>query len=185
VSPITHFLTGWLTANTAELSRRERAVVTIAGIVPDVDGLSLVAEVLTRNTAHPLLWWTDYHHVFGHNLLFGVIYGLAAWMLATRRWLVAMLALVSFHLHLICDLVGARGPDGFIWTIPYLWPVSNAAVWSWQDQWKLNSWQNLLITALALAATFALARRRGYSPLEMVSSRADQIFVTTIRNWFR
>jgi hypothetical protein len=47
LSPITHFLVGWLAANSAELNPRERACVTLAGVIPDVDGLGLVAEVLT------------------------------------------------------------------------------------------------------------------------------------------
>ena len=54
MSPITHFLVGWLSANSSELNPRERACVTLAGIIPDVEGLGLVAEVLTKNSAHPL-----------------------------------------------------------------------------------------------------------------------------------
>src|SRR5205085_6966998 len=39
LSPVTHFLAGWLLANTASFSRRERALVVCAGIAPDLDGL--------------------------------------------------------------------------------------------------------------------------------------------------
>ncbi|MBI5774167.1 MAG: metal-dependent hydrolase [Verrucomicrobia bacterium] len=184
MSPITHFLAGWVTANTASLNRHERAIVTIAGIAPDVDGLGIIAELATRDSAHPLLWWTDYHHVFGHNLLFGVAFAAVAWALAARRWRVAALAFASFHLHLLGDLVGARGPDGYIWTIPYLWPFSAAGVWSWPGQWKLNAWPNLLLTALLLAWTFYRAWRRGCSPLEMFSARMDGVFVSALRQRF-
>src|SRR5207237_8183208 len=38
MSPATHFLTGWVLANTASLNRRERALVTLAGVVPDIWG---------------------------------------------------------------------------------------------------------------------------------------------------
>src|SRR4051812_37798778 len=61
VSPITHFFLGWAVANSADLNRRERACVAIAGVIPDADGLGIVAEVLTRNSAHPLAWFSDYH----------------------------------------------------------------------------------------------------------------------------
>ncbi|MDB6125643.1 MAG: rane-bound metal-dependent hydrolase [Pedosphaera sp.] len=70
MSPVTHFLIGWITANTADLNRRDRAIVTVAGIIPDLDGIGIVAEVLTRNSAKPLTWWSDYHHVLGHNVGF-------------------------------------------------------------------------------------------------------------------
>jgi len=163
---------------------RERAVVTLAGVAPDVDGLGLIAEVLTRHAAHPLNWWSDYHHVFGHNLTFGVLVMALAFGLAQQRWKVAALVFVSFHLHLLCDLVGARGPDGTLWTIPYLWPFTLAGTWEWAGQWLLNSWQNLLLTAALLAATLFLAWKRGYSPLELVSAKADAIFVETLRRRF-
>jgi len=70
MSPVTHLLVGWLTANAVELNRRERACVTLAGVIPDVDGLGIVAEVVTKDSAHPLTWWSDYHHLLGHNLGF-------------------------------------------------------------------------------------------------------------------
>lgn len=45
MSPVTHFLTGWVLANAADLNRRDRAVVTLAAVVPDADGLGVVAEI--------------------------------------------------------------------------------------------------------------------------------------------
>src|SRR6187401_1197292 len=109
MSPVTHFLLGWVTANSAQLNRRERVAVTVAGIIPDLDGFGLVAEVATRTSAHPLMWWSEYHHVLGHNIGFCLLITAIGFTLARRRWLTAMLVFVSFHLHLIGDLVGARG----------------------------------------------------------------------------
>lgn len=43
-------------------------MVTLAGVVPDIDGLGVIVELLTCDRAHPLLWWSEYHHVLGHNL---------------------------------------------------------------------------------------------------------------------
>jgi len=181
MSPITHFLAGWAVANSAQLNRRERLLVTLAGVAPDLDGLGLVAEILTRHSAHPLNWWSDYHHVFGHNLLFCLLVAAVAFAAATRRALTAGLALVSVHLHLVCDLVGARGPDGYIWTIPYLWPLSADGVWSWSGQWALNAWPNMVITALLIAFALWVGWRRGCTPLEMISARADQAVVNVLR----
>jgi hypothetical protein len=184
MSPVTHLLIGWVTANAASLNRRERAVVTIAGVIPDADGLGLVAEIATRNSSHPLMWWSEYHHVLGHNIGFCLLVTLTGFALATRRWLTAALVCVSFHLHLLGDLVGARGPDGEQWPIPYLSPFSPAWQWTWAGQWALNGWPNLLITAAALGVTLHLAWKRGFSPLELVSSRADAALVETLRRRF-
>ena len=48
MSPITHFLAGWAVAHTAELNPRERMLVTVAGIIPDLDGFGIVVDFATR-----------------------------------------------------------------------------------------------------------------------------------------
>ncbi len=184
MSPVTHFLLGWVTANAAQLNRRERAVVTIAGIIPDADGFGIAAEIATRDSAHPLMWWSEYHHVLGHNIGFCLLVTAAGYALATRRGMTASLVFLSFHLHLLGDLVGARGTDGEQWPIPYLSPFSAAWQWTWSGQWALNGWPNLVITAAMLATTLWLAWQRGYSPLEMLSSRADKALVAALRQRF-
>ena len=118
MSPITHLLVGWAVANTAPLTARDRALVTIAGVIPDVDGLGLVAEVLTRNAETPLDWWSRYHHVLGHNIGFACLVTAAVALLSVRGRVAALLAFASFHLHLLGDLVGGRGPEGYQWPIP-------------------------------------------------------------------
>jgi hypothetical protein len=127
------------------------------------------------------LWYSSYHHLLCHNLTFGLVLALGAWVIGPRRWLNASLALLSFHLHLGSDLLGSRGPDGYQWPIHYLYPFSNSCAMAWNGQWALNAWPNYVVTLLALLAVFALAWHRGYSPLSMVSARADQAFVRTIR----
>lgn len=181
MNPITHFLTGWVLANAANLNRRERALVTAAGVIPDIDGAGILAEVLTSNSDHPLLWWSEYHHMLGHNLVFGIMVT-AGVLAAHRKWKIALLAFLSFHLHLFEDLIGARGPDDYQWPIPYFYPFSKTFELTWSGQWALNAWPNFLITGILLASTFYLAWKRAYSPLEMISSRADKIFVMTLRN---
>ena len=184
MSPVTHFLVGWLVANADHLDRRERAVVTWAGVAADLDGLGYLAEHLTRGSSHPLWWYSDYHHVLAHNLGFALLTAVASFLLAKRRWTTAALALLSFHLHLLGDLAGSRGPDGFQWPIPYLLPFSNAWELTWQGQWELSAWPNYSITAAALAVTFFLAWSRGYSPLEIFSTSADKVFIGTLRRRF-
>src|SRR5438105_4506297 len=86
MSPITHFLMGWAVANSAPgLGKWERAMVTWASVVPDLDGLGIVAEKLTRNSSHPLNWWSDYHHVLGHNVGFALIIAAIAAVFAKQK----------------------------------------------------------------------------------------------------
>jgi inner membrane protein len=204
MSPVTHFFTGWLLASASPaLTKREKILVVTAAVVPDIDGFGLVPELLTRNSAHPLLWFSLYHHSL-HNLAFALFCTVVAFFIASRPnatnhnhpastqpssthasstqpWLTAGLVFISFHLHLLCDLLGARGPDGYQWPIPYLKPFSNALEFSWHGQWALNGWQNFLFTGLLLVTTFWLAWKNGSSPVELFSPSANQAFIHTLR----
>jgi LexA-binding, inner membrane-associated putative hydrolase len=222
MSPVTHFFAGWLLASVSPngrattLTRREKALVVVAAVIPDIDGLGIIPELLTRNTSHPLLWFSQYHHSL-HTLAFALVCTLAAYLIAVpmapartfaasspfsdftfgpdirkprpsnRRstshpWLTALLVFISFHLHLLCDLIGARGPDGDQWPIPYLKPFSNAVQLTWHGQWALNAWQNFVITGCFLAATFWIAWKYGSSPVELVSERGNRRFVDALKN---
>jgi inner membrane protein len=183
MSPVTHFLTGWVFANCFDLERKDRALITLASVAPDIDGLGIVAELLTRNSPHPLLWFTLYHHSL-HNLAFALIVSALAFALATRRWKTCLLVFASFHLHLFEDVLGSRGPEGYQWPIPYLAPFDSSWQLTWHGQWGLNAWPNIAITIALLLITFWLAWRKGFSPLEMVSSRADIALVTALRRRF-
>ncbi|HEV3307556.1 MAG TPA: metal-dependent hydrolase [Candidatus Sulfotelmatobacter sp.] len=180
MSPVTHFFSGWVFANCFDLGRRDRALVTFACVVPDIDGLGIIPELLTRNSAHPLLWFSLYHHSL-HNLLFSVVIGAIASTLATQKWKTSLLALLSFHLHLFEDLLGSRGPNGYQWPITYLAPFSSSLQLVWRGQWSLNAWQNVLITIVLVLITLWLAWWRGFSPLEMLSTSADSTLVATLR----
>ena len=185
MNPITHFLLSWCAADApSTTSKRDRCIVTLAGVAPDLDGLGIVPEILTQHSRRPILWWTDYHHVLGHNLGAAIVMTGIAAAFARSRLRTAALACVTFHLHLLCDVIGARGPDGDQWPIPYLLPFSSSVQWTWRGQWPLNGWQNIVITIAAMVLTFVLARNRGHSPVELFSQNANRVFVETVRKWF-
>jgi hypothetical protein len=185
MNPITHFLLGWVVANADHLNRRERLAVTVSGIIPDIDGVGIIAEKLTQDSDNPLMWWSEYHHVLAHNLPFALLVAAAAFLMAKKKWLTSGLAFLSFHLHLLGDIVGARGPDGYQWPVLYLHPFWDSVRITWQGQWAINAWPNFIITNVALVVTFFLAWQRGYSPLEMLSISADRAFVETLRTRLR
>jgi len=180
MNPASHLLTGWVVANTVDLTARDRALVTLAGVVPDIDGLGLFAEILTEHTTSPLLWYSKYHHVLCHNIGFGLLLAVTTALFSVRRWMTAFLVLVVFHLHLLGDLVGSRGPDDYQWPISYLSPFSSRWKLIWTGQWELNAWPNVLITILLLTATIYIGWKKDRSPLEMVSKRADAAFVSIV-----
>jgi inner membrane protein len=215
MSPVTHFFAGWLLASVSPtgkpttLTRREKALVVAAAVAPDLDGIGIVPELLTRNTSHPLLWFSQYHHSL-HTLAFALVCTMAAFLIAgplarftfgpsnfdrltpgrrspahptpSHPWLTALLVFVSFHLHLLCDLIGARGPDGDQWPIPYLKPFSNSVQLTWHGQWALNAWQNFVITGIFLVATFWIALKYGSSPVELASERGNWAVVDVLQS---
>jgi hypothetical protein len=182
--PVTHFLTGWMVANAADLSNRDRMIVALVGTAPDIDGIGIVVELATRGAGDPALWYSNYHHVLGHNIGFATLCSVIAFGLARRRWVTALLAFLAVHVHLLGDLLGSGAADGYPWPIPFLAPFSDAWQLAWSGQWPLSSWQNNLITAVLMAVTLYLAWRRGFSPLGLVSERADRVFVGTLRARF-
>jgi len=184
MSPVTHFLVGWMVANSANLERRDRVLVTVAGVAPDLDGLGVVVDFIAPRPGEQYFWFHQLHHLLGHNLTFALLCMVIAGTLAKRRLLAALLAGVSFHLHLFCDLIGARGPDGNQWPMPYFWPISDVWVWQWDGQWGFNAWPNVALTLTLLGMTFYLAWRRGFSPVGIISQRADNSFIEALRKRF-
>jgi hypothetical protein len=63
LSRVTHFLTGWAVTNTVPSPpTRDRALITLADVVLDIDGLGVIPELLTPNSAHPLEWFSLCQH---------------------------------------------------------------------------------------------------------------------------
>src|SRR5260370_11676385 len=159
MSPVTHFFTGWVFANCFDLERRDRALVTLACIAPDLDGLGIIPELLTRNSAHPLLWFSLYHHSL-HNLAFALVIAAVAFALAAQKWKTGVLALLSFHIHLFEDVLGSRGPEGYQWPIPYLAPFSSSLQLFCRGKWSRNAGPITLSTTGLVSITPVLASKK-------------------------
>jgi hypothetical protein len=184
VHAATHLLTGWALANAAPLARRERALVMVAAVAPDVDAVGALVEHTPLHALAPGPWFTDYHHVAAHNVGAALVVLVLALAFSRGSWRTGLLATAAFHLHLLEDIVGSRGPDGFQWPVPYLLPFSDAWQLTWSGQWALNGWPNFALTIALIALALRLAWRRGYSPLELVSLRADARVVEALRERF-
>jgi inner membrane protein len=73
MSPITHLLISWSVANISKINRRERTLVTLAGVVPDIDGAGLIIDIFCHGSDQPLQLWSKHHHILGHNIGFGLL----------------------------------------------------------------------------------------------------------------
>jgi hypothetical protein len=169
VSPFNHVVLSWLAAQGLP-ERRDRGLVVLAGVAPDLDGLSLLGGLAS---------YGRWHHVVAHNVLAAALVAVACSLGAHRRRSTFVLALGAFHLHLLCDLAGS-GPD---WPIMYLWPWSRVE-WGWSGGWELNGWQNQVIALLAALACLGTALTLGRTFVEVFSARLDGLVVATIRRRF-
>jgi hypothetical protein len=183
MNPITHLLIGWELGSRATSSPRERAAIAWANVAADADGLGALVDVGNRVLGRSeTSWFGAYHHVLFHGLFGAVLAAGVAAAVCRRRARAAACAFLAVHVHLLCDLVGSRGPSpGDVWPISYLAPFSEALTVAWPGQWPLNGWPNVLITLVLLAVVFFQAWREGVSPVSLFSRRADAAFIAAVR----
>lgn len=171
MSPGAHLLFSWIPAAQFLGNRRERLIVSLCGIAPDLDGIGLIWDKIHGNTEY----YFQYHHKLGHSLIFALVISGFAYLLASReKYKVLFISVVVIHVHIICDIVGSRGPDGYQWPIYYLYPFSSDFALAWSGQWELNAWENLLILILLLVGSMCYAKTKRISFLEIFSAKLDR-----------
>lgn len=97
MQPPIHLAISWLVGHRLP-ERRDRRLVTWAGVLPDLDAVSLLFGAGAYST---------YHHVITHGIVAAVVIAAVWYALARERMETVLLSLVAFHLHLLCDLVGS------------------------------------------------------------------------------
>jgi hypothetical protein len=192
MAPTTHLLASWILAAKTTDNPRDCRLVTLAGVLPDVDGLGYVVDVFNSVFRHKQTeYYQAYHHLWLHGAPGALVVTAVLVCFARRRARVAIFALLAYHLHLLCDLIGSRGPDASdIWPIFYLAPLRlhstwlrTHSVWSWKYQWPLFGWQNGVISVALFVWAMAMTLRRGDSIIGVFSRRADALFVGTLWRW--
>jgi hypothetical protein len=188
VSPLTHFVGSWLIAAATTDNARDRKLVTLAGVLPDVDGLGIFVDMARSaySGQDTFYYYQNYHHYLTHGWPAAIAFTALLTCFARRRLRTAILCLLVFHLHLLCDLIGSRGPTpADIWPIYYGEPLFHRPVFLWHGQWSLDGWQNQILFALLLLTELWLATRRGYSFVEIFNRKLDKIFVEVLQKWKR
>ena len=185
MSPITHLLASWVIAAKTTNNPRDCRLVTLAGILPDVDGLGLVVDLITgAGGQRGTQLYGHYHHYLLHGAFGGCLIALVLTCFARQRWRVALLALLVFHLHLFCDFIASRGPSPEdLWPIFYFGPFDKDPMWIWKGQWRLDGWQNRIIFVAVFAWALWLAVRRGDSFVGVFNRKVDALFVGVLRKW--
>ena len=185
MNPETHLLASWVIGAKATDNARDCRLVALAGILPDADGLGLILDWGNRVFGgRHTFFYQHYHHYLLHGIFGAVLISALVTCFAQRKWRVALLALLVFHLHLLCDLVGSRGPDPVdLWPLFYLGPFAKDPMWIWHGQWPLDAWPNRLLTVGLFVWSLWLAVERGYSFVGVFSRRLDRVFVEVLRKW--
>lgn len=171
MSPLVHAEVGWLLAQPFA-RRRDRVAITLAAVLPDLDGLGLLGgEDL----------YAAWHHRLCHGVFAAVITALLVSALGEpgRRLRAACIASLAFHSHIAMDLMGS-GPG---WPIWYLWPVDDVE-WLPAWQWDLASWQNSLFGLAATLLCLACSLPFGRTPVELFSPEHDGFVVAALRARF-
>lgn len=164
MSPIGHLQYGWWFAHWGEFGRRERAVITLAGAGPDLDGLSLLAG---GDAFH------RYHHILFHNVgavaAVLVLTGAFLWR-KPRAWLLTVFA---FGMHVVEDYITV-GWNQFPWQ-----PLSASAV-NLADllpNWVVQGAFQYTAMAFIVAMTVWIYMRHKRSPLEIISPALDRLIL--------
>lgn len=177
MAPQQHLVLSWVLSNLNYDKRRDRIVATLCGVIPDIDGFGVIIDKITGDGAY--YYYFAWHHKSGHNLFGVIVIGLIAYFVCGKRILPATIAIMTYLIHLFCDIIGSGGPDGSLWPIYLLWPFSeHETTVSWQ--WALNSWQNTLITAIFIIIVIIIAGQKKRSFLEVFSQRLDRYCINVI-----
>src|SRR2546430_14915819 len=97
MSPETHLLASWIIAAKTTDNPRDCRLVTLAGILPDADGLGLIADIVTPWLGlKPTHYYGRYHHYLLPGAFGAVLIAVLTAALARNRWRGALLLLLGF-----------------------------------------------------------------------------------------
>jgi hypothetical protein len=169
MNPLVHQMTGSFLANARPYSLRERRLIMLAALAPDLDGTCMFIGDLAK-----------YHHTVSHNVFFcaGVSLAFALYNRARRIELFA-LCLVSSLLQILLDVLTnhptwpqqfLRPATGRNFTLESFLQVDNIAVIQ-------TVWIQYPLMVLILGGAVVLWKRTGRTFLELFSPRFDK-FIT-------
>jgi len=154
----------WIVAVLLIKDVKDRRLVVIAGVIPDIDAiLLLVNEEL----------FYEYHHTIGHSFLFGIPLALLFSAKAKQRFPVFFGCMAAFSLHILADYFGSN------WPIPLLYPLSSIEVSSagYLSYYTMYSIINPLTAIVSMLTIFLIIWMKEISPFEFISQKLDRRLV--------
>jgi len=180
MAPGAHLLISWLSTVNVLKKARERRLVTLTGVAPDIDGIGIIIDKLTGTTE----FYVKYHHYLAHNILAALVFAtIAAFFAKTQKFTVWILSFIVVHLHILCDIIGSRGSDGYQWPIYYFYPFNKSFVLTWSGQWELNSWQNQLILSLLILISIYYGLNKKITFFEIFSKRLNAVAIKMLNRY--
>ena len=98
MSPGVHLIGSWLVASATTNNPRDRKLVTLAGVLPDADGLGIIPDVVGSwisgkdCTFH---YYQTYHHLLLHGWPGAIAISVLLTFFARQRWRVFLVVLVD------------------------------------------------------------------------------------------
>lgn len=161
-----HLLASWWLANvTARHSATERRVITLMGLLPDIDGVCTFIQGLGH-----------LHRTFGHNLWLL----LSAPLLATflfisppRRLFLYPILFSVISLHYVMDIFATGW-----WPLMPLWPLSEQAFYMdrYIPQYIMKYYIQIGLFVILLLPTVLIFLRYKRTPLAVLSAGLDRFF---------
>jgi hypothetical protein len=166
MTPVIHLIAAWLIAMAFAIELKERRIVVLAGIIPDIDAVFILFDFDA---------YIKYHHTFGHSYVFGIPFVFITPFLfldnLKSKLKVSLIALLGFTSHLVLDIIGSDWPvslfypmfsEGYCIT-PW---VSNEIIY-----WVINPVFAIIIVSLMALVIF----KKESSPIEFISQKFDKI----------
>ncbi len=102
-----HGQLGWHLAELARLERKDRILCAIAGMAPDIDGLTILLG--------PSIYW-GLHHTFAHSLFFLPVIAVGIGIFGRNKILTVFFSLLAALAHVAVDVFGSM-------PVHALWPM--------------------------------------------------------------
>jgi len=164
LSPVAHLQYGWWFAHWAELNRRERAAVALAGAACDLDGLSLFGGSDT---------YYRYHHMLFHNAGAALAVIPLAGIFFWRRPRVWLLVVFAFAAHVVEDYFSIPW-DMRPWA-PFSATVVNLG--THVPAWVVQDVFQSIAVLFILGITIWIYLRHHRTPLEIISPAFDRLII--------
>ena len=88
MSPLAHLVGSWLVAAAIADNPRDRRLITLAGILPDADGLGMVVDAtkaITTGQEMNFFYYQKFHHLWCHGWPAALVFASALACFARQR----------------------------------------------------------------------------------------------------